>query len=454
MSAWGTNQEMNELEATMWRGENHPTHSTQGGVLMRLESSPGRDAVLRAHEYGVGRFRRFRQRVVEPAVPLGPPAWVDDERFDLAYHLRFARLPGSSGTEAQLLEMVQTLAVTPLDRRRALWSATFVEGLEGGRAAYFLTVHHCLMDGHASIQLLGELFEPTSHEPAPSAGHGATSGLGLAAGQAAGRLLGSPKLATNVAATAVAALKAGPRKSLEFAASVGRVLAPPPKGGSELMKGGSRTQWRYGVLECELDALKRAAKAAGGTVNDAYVAAVLGGLRRYHEARGLAVGDITINIPVSVRKDADAEGGNRFAVAFIAVPSSEPDPAARIAKLRAAIGAVRGEPALDFFSLVLPALNRAPAALLEPLFTSMQERADLTISNVAGMPHAVSFMGADVERIYYFGPLAGSAVMSVMCSHDGTCCIGVNCDGEVFEDPAALLAGLADGLQEVLDLGH
>jgi hypothetical protein len=216
------------------------------------------------------------------------------------------------------------------------------------------------------------------------------------------------------------------------------------------MKGGNRTAWRYGIFECGLDELKAASKRAGGTLNDAYVAAVLGGLRHYHEAKGLEVGDITINIPVSVRREGDAEGGNRFAVAFITAPSSEPDPVERIRKLGEVVGAVRGEPALDFFSLVLPALNRAPAALLEPVFTSMQERADLTISNVPGMRKPVAFMGSEVQRIYYFGPLAGSSVMSVLCSHNGTCCIGVNCDGDVFEDPAQLHASLQAGLDEVL----
>jgi diacylglycerol O-acyltransferase / wax synthase len=50
--------------------------------------------------------------------------------------------------------------------------------------------------------------------------------------------------------------------------------------------------------------------------------------------------------------------------------------------------------------LLLPVVNRAPAALLAPLFNSMQNRTDLTISNVPGMRSAVKFGGSHVESIY------------------------------------------------------
>jgi hypothetical protein len=109
-------------------------------------------------------------------------------------------------------------------------------------------------------------------------------------------------------------------------------------------------------------------------------------------------------------------------------------------------------PALDFFSLLLPILNRAPASMLTPLFISMQNRADLTVSNVPGMPYPVRFLGAPVEAMYYFGPLPGSPVMVVLHSQNGRCFIGINCDGEVFPEPQRLFDDLQEGLDEVLAL--
>jgi diacylglycerol O-acyltransferase / wax synthase len=456
VTAWGTDTAMNELEATMWRGDRPPENSTQGGVLQVLASTPEWSEVVRLHEAGVARFRRFRQRVLEPALPVGSPVWVDDEHFDLAYHLRRVRLP-EPGSMRQLLDCAQALGATPLPHNRALWAGTFIEGLEDGRSAYFLTVHHCLMDGHASVQLMAELqrLAPGARGSTSTAlvGRRAGNPVSLTAEQAFERARSAGSVARRAIRQTAKAVTAGPRENLHFVRSIGRVLAPPPPSGSTLMNSGRRASWRYGVLDCGLAELKTAAKATGGTVNDAYVAAVLGGLHRYHKQAGEVLGDITVNIPVSVRRAGDPEGGNRFATAFVSAPASVADPRERIRRLGVVVADVRQEPALDFFSLLLPALNRVPATLLTPLFIGMQNRADLTVSNVAGIPHQVRFLGVAVEATYYFGPLPGSAVMSVLHSQNERCFIAINCDGDVFSDPEQLIDCIRGALDEVLALG-
>lgn len=445
---WGATRRMTELESTMWRANRHPGNSTQGVILEVFAGTPAWDDVLKWHEDGLAAFPRFRQRVVEPALPVGPPAWADDETFDLGYHLRRMRLPKPGSTD-QLLEVAQAIGCTPLDPSRPPWTGTFVEGLEGGRSAYVLVVHHCLMDGHGSIQLLSQLhtgqtaLSEESPEKAPNPWELAAEHLGEQA-----RSL--PKLAAKALSLAADAAR-DPAKAGRYAASMARVLAPPPVSGSPLLGTGPRSAWRYGMLECPLADLKAAGRAVGGTVNDAYVAAMLGGLRRYHEKRGLEIGDITVNMPVSMRTGGDAQGGNRFTSAFFTVPSSVVDPVKRLQALREAVSSVSGEPALDLFSLALPVLNRAPAAVLTPLFTGLQDRTDLTISNVPGMTETGRFAGHDVESVYYFGPLPGSPVTAVLHSHAGTCCIGVNCDGDVF-DRDDLIACLREGIDEILAL--
>lgn len=272
----------------------------------------------------------------------------------------------------------------------------------------------------------------------------------MAAHQVTGALRGAPGLGARVLSVAAEAVR-DPGEAIGFVKSVGRVLAPPPASTSPLLATGSRTDWRYGTLSCDLADLKAAGKAVGGTINDAYVCAVLGGVRLYHEEAGHELGDVTVNMPVSVRREGDAQGGNRFAAAFISAPSSVVDPIKRMRALREIVSKVSGEPALDFFSLVLPVLNRAPAALLTPLFTGMQNRTDITISNVPGMREPASMLGVPVEGIYYFGPLPGSPLMVVLHSYGGRAHIGVNCDGEVF-DHAKLMHCLERGLDEILDL--
>jgi WS/DGAT/MGAT family acyltransferase len=410
------------------------------------------------HVDGLDRYPRFRQRVVEPALPVGPPVWVDDQNFDLDYHLRRIRLP-HPGTTRQLLDIARQLGSVALEPRRPPWLATFIEGLEGGRAAYLLVVHHCLMDGHGSVQLLSDLHGRPPHPSAATAsGEGKFSGPAhpahIAADQTVARLRSLPGLTARMATGVFGALRAGPVRSARFAASVGRVLAPPAASTSALLKGGSRTKWRYEIFDCSLADLKAAGKAAGGTINDAYVAGIIGGLRIYHEKHGADIGDITINMPVSMRKAEDPHGGNRFVTAFIKAPSSVTDPADRIAGLRRVVTRVSAEPALDFFSLLLPAVNRAPSPVLTPLFNSMQNRTDLTITNVAGMTSTVKFGGSAVDGIYYFAPLPGCHISTVLFSYNGVCHIGVNCDDEVFADGDGLLSCLRAGMDEVLALRH
>jgi WS/DGAT/MGAT family acyltransferase len=457
---WGTQREMNELEATMWRGERHPVNSSTGAIVEFLDGTPEWERVVSAHEHFLELVPRFKRRVQEPALPLAPPVWVPDERFDLGYHLRRVTL-AAPGDERQLLEFVQTCALTPIDRSRAPWNAYFVEGLAGGKSAYVTIVHHCLMDGNSAMSLLAHL-QPRDQRDTPTRpgltprvpeAAGSTSALALAARQALGQFGGAPRTVEQFAGATFKVLRGGPVQAAEFVASLKRMISPPEAAPSALMNSGTRSAWRFGVLQCELAELKAAGKAAGGTVNDAYVAAILGGLRRYHEAVGAELGDIPMSMPVSVRSAGDESGGNRFTAAFLAAPTSIADPGERIRALGEVVRRIQGEPALDAFSVLLPGLNRTPEVVMASAFTAMQDRADLTVSNVIGAPWTLHFGGVAVERLGCFGALPGSAMTTVLCSYDGGCTIGINCDGGAFTDHDLLFELMDEALREVIALG-
>lgn len=239
---------------------------------------------------------------------------------------------------------------------------------------------------------------------------------------------------------------------VRFAGSMRRTLSPPPAPPSPLLRPRSGTAWRFGVLECPLADLKAAAKAAGGSLNDAYVAALLGGMRRYHERHGKPIDEMPMAMPVSLRKADDPMGGNKFAGAFFAAPVAVEDPAERIATIRGIVLTLRTEPALDTFAMVAPVLNRIPSAVGGLVYDWIGSAADLSASNVPGVPYPVYMAGAKVERVFPFGPLPGVAVMAAMISHSGTCCFGINMDGDAVKDPDVLLECLNEGLHEVLGL--
>ncbi len=457
---WGGETRMNELETFMWRSERHPQRSSTTSVVMLLDRTPDWDRLYAAHDWASRLVPRMRQRVLEPLAPVGPPAWVLDGGFDLDYHLRRVHLP-APGDTARLLAFAQGAAMAPFDRTRPLWEGTLVEGLDGGRAAYVLKLHHSLTDGMGGVQLLSLLqsrrreHTPKKPVPEPPTPEHIPDPTTLAVDELTEQLRAAPEVAGRLLTTGAQAL-AGPgsavASALRFAGSLRRTLSPPPAGGSPLLRGRTGTAWRFGVLECPLDGLKAAAKQAGGSVNDAYVAALLGGLRRYHARHGVELDELPMAMPVSLRKADDPMGGNKFAGAMFAAPIGIEDPAERIATVRGIVLSLRVEPALDSFSVVTPVLNRFPSAL-GATASRLAAAADLSASNFPGVPYPTYLAGARVERAYPFGPLPGVALMAAMVSHVGTCCIGLNMDGSVIKDPPVLVECVEEGVAEVLELG-
>jgi diacylglycerol O-acyltransferase / wax synthase len=459
VAEWSTSGRMNDLEAVMWRAERHPWLSSIVMAVELLDSVPDWDRLRAAHEWGARLVSRFTQRVVEPAVPVGPPAWVPDENFDLDYHLRRIALP-APGDHAQLLELAQSIAMTPLDRARPLWEATVVEGLADGRAAYILKSHHSLSDGIAGIQLLGGMHSrsrepsPDKPEPKPRRPLPTTAGLPLAGAEIAGYARELPAAARSLV-PALARIVGRPRGSaargIRLLGSLRRVSSTPAAP-SPLLRPRSGRAWRFQTVECRLDELKAAGRAAGGSVNDAYLAALLGGLRRYHAHFGAEIGDIPVAIPVSLRRADDPMGGNRFSAAQIAGPASIADPAERIAAIRGTVLAARAEPALDLAGLAAPVLSRLPSEVAILARAHIGAQADLSASNFPGLGEDVYIAGARIERMFAFGPLPGSAVMATLVSHQGVCCVSLNCDGDAIEDPDLLRRCVQEGFDEVLAL--
>ena len=67
------------------------------------------------------------------------------------------------------------------------------------------------------------------------------------------------------------------------------------------------------MFDLSLDDVKRAAKRTEGSVNDVFVAAVIGGLHRYHERHGDCPDSLRMTLPINLRREGDDSGGNHFA---------------------------------------------------------------------------------------------------------------------------------------------
>jgi diacylglycerol O-acyltransferase len=455
---WGQEQAMSPLETIMWRVESDGMLKSTMVALEILDRAPPWGDVTRTHRQALQAIPRLRQRVVEPPFGLAAPRWSLDSHFDLHFHLRRSRLPDGAAWQ-DLFDAVEQIAMSPFDRTRPPWEAVLFDGLPGGRAAYVLKLHHASTDGLGTMQLMAQLHSSGSEmSPEEAATHDSQPTrlsplevLAVAAVETARSAPGAVRRMGQVAERLVQEPLPSFRTGVRYAESLHRVLTPPTAEPSQLLAARS-TNWRLAAIDVDLPAMKKAARAAGGSLNDAYLAALLGGYRRYHEALGSPVDAIPMAIPISVRREGDPGGGNRFATARLSGPVGVTDPGERIRAIRRMVTSARREPALDNIKVLAPLLARLPAAVIAQVAGGMARCNDLQASNVPGAQGDVFFAGAKVERLYPYAPLPGCPAMITLVSHGSMCCVGINYDSASFTDGALFLASLEAGFTEVLAL--
>jgi diacylglycerol O-acyltransferase len=465
-----SSREMDAVDALLLRGDDDPAaRSTMLGLFI-LDDAPDWPGVVAAFDRASRTAPRLRQRVMAPSVPISLPYWIFDPDFDLGYHVRRLRLAGS-GTLRELLDLAQVQGAVPLDRSRPLWEATLVEGLDpetcSGQAALMIKTSHAVGDGIAGIAMALSLFD-FERDPgstplqAPPAADDVTPGdlVRLRVQQLPSELVDRSADNLRCAAQAMTAVVRRPgdtatsavdtvRTTIQWTRSLSRTLTRSAERSPAWQDRGQRR--RYSVLEVPLADLRQAGRAAGGSVNDAYLASVLGGIRRYHEKSGEPIDEIAMAVPVSLRTDNDPRSGNRFAGARFAGPAGEEDPVVRIRRIRELITVSRAEPALDALRTFAPVFARLPTAAIAGLRGRVMTH-DVQVSNVPGYPVPVYFAGQRILRLYPFGPVPGVAAMIVLVSHVGVCYVGVNVDPDAVRDPELFDACLQEGFAEVLAL--
>jgi diacylglycerol O-acyltransferase len=459
---WAWSHEVAPVDYLMFRGEADPRMRASTMGIEILDRVPDWERLQQTFERASRVVLRLRQRIVAPALPVGPAQWVVDPDFDLDYHLRRIRVP-EPGTLRQVLDLAQPLLAAPLDTARPLWEATLIEGVtgDGGQAALLMKMSHCITDGLGAVELDRQLRDfqrdadrgPMPPAPVPE-DVTATDLLSkdlrrapVALVSGAGRFAtGGIRLAGRVARRPVRAAS----ELTGFVGSLRRVIGGPPVEPSPLLRRRSLHR-RLEALDVPLSDMKKAAKSVGCSVNDAYIAALCGALRRYHEQLGVPVDAVPLAMPVSLRSADDPAGGNRWAGARLAAPVGETDPAMRMRRIRELILTARAEPAIDVLNAIAPVLARAPAELLTVL-GSMGSANDVQASNVPSHSQPTYVAGAKVLRMCPFGPLPGAAMMVVMVSMVDTCFIGVNYDTASISEHALFARCLREGFDEITTL--
>lgn len=451
-------QFMRESDALTWRMEGDPGLRSTIVSIAWLDRMPQWDHMVERLDRATRIVPSFRMVVVEPPARLATPRWAPAPDFDLAWHVRRIDAPAPH-TAATVIELARTAAMTAFDPAHPLWEFTVVGNLVGGRAALLMKVHHALTDGIGGMELAPLLFD-MEQVPAGAVGEPGEVPQGQltpadlvrqSVAHQAGRLA---RLVRDQAAAAPSATLRAARHPvrtagdvLATAGSIARTVAPVTRTLSPLMTGRGLGR-RLDMLTVPLAELKAAAAVGEGTVNDAFITAVTGGLARYHQQHGAAVGELRVTLPVSIRTAADAIGGNRITLQRVAVPVGVDDPAGRIRAVGARCHAVRRERSLPHTDAIAGALNVLPPGVVGGIL----KHVDFVASNVPAFPWPVHLAGARVTGLFAWGPTIGTALNVTLLSYDGTCWVGVNADTAAVPDPDVLTACLQEGFDDVLAL--
>jgi WS/DGAT/MGAT family acyltransferase len=459
----GFERHMTDADALMWHIEKDPILRSTIVAVGILDQPPDwarlRERYLRASIA----IPRFRQRVLSPPMRLGPPRWAFERDFDLDFHLKRFTVP-APGTRRQLLDLIAPIAQSSFDRARPLWETVVLDGLEGGKAAMVMKVHHSVTDGVGGVELLTQIVdlerdapERLANRPPPAAEFFDRGGLiRESLSHTARRWMGIGRRVPGTVARGAIGMARDPLGSatsaIDTARSIGRALAPATAPMSPIMTARGMGRW-LDALDVSLDDLKRAAKVAEGSLNDAFVAGACGGLARYHARHGADIAELRMTMPINIRRDSDSSAGNQFAPARFPVPLAITDPVDRMRAIRQLVAAWRREPALGLTGTLAGVLNRLPTQATTALFGGMLKCVDFVTSNVPGAPIPVYVAGAEVERFYAFGPPSGAGVNITLMSHVDQCCIGVVVDTAAVPDPQTLMDDLRAGYAEVVAAG-
>jgi diacylglycerol O-acyltransferase / wax synthase len=460
LDAAGLPEELSAVDQLLHRGEANPrTRSGIMGVEL-LDTTPDWERFRARFENASRKVLRLRQKVVMPTLPTAAPRWVVDPDFNLDFHVRRVQVP-APGTLRQVMDLAEVALQSPLDISRPLWTATLVEGLADGRAATMLHLSHAVTDGVGATEMFANIYDlerdppPAKAAPLPvpqdlSPNDLMRQGFNRLPGSIAGSIGG----ALGGAAYALGRLVRDPISAVggvvDYAKSSARVMGPVADP-SPLLRRRSLSS-RSEAIDIKFSDLHKASKAAGGSINDAYLAGLCGALRLYHEAKGIPVTSLPMAVPVNLRSDDDPAGGNRFAGVTIAAPVGDVDPVKRMQKVRAQMTRKREERAIDMVGSMAPLISLLPDTLLESVAGSIVN-SDVQASNLPGYPGDTFIAGAKILRHYGLGPLPGVAMMVVLISRAGYCTISTRYDRASITDPQLWARCLQAGFDEVLAIG-
>ncbi|MCB0927376.1 MAG: wax ester/triacylglycerol synthase family O-acyltransferase [Mycobacterium sp.] len=466
-----TERPMAALDAAMMTGDvlTNPMHVA---ALLIFTPPPGsdrhyvddlfRDGLL--HLGGVD--PRLSKRPHIGAGTFGRWVWQEVD-VDLYSHVQRRVLPPESG-EAGLWQLVADLHSLPLDRHRPLWMAYLIDGLPDGRFAFYIKLHHTLVDGVEGMQMIadGLTTDPDARDVKPfySAGVHAPEPRTEAAGGPPNPL----SLLSAIASTAGSSI--GLARNLigggiDYLAAAAEGISPAPLsapftrfndalGFKRAAAGGSWPLPRFRSVT----QVAREGIADTVTINDVLTAVVSGALRGWLQDHDeLPASSLIGFCPISVRAGDGSAGsgtGNMFGLQQCPLGTDLADPVARLTLVHRAMAWAKDQVARrgSAATVLLATPNLVPTLLLSmlPLTPKWRTGYNVPISNVRGPAQDMYFNGAHLDALYPVSTVFdGFGLNATICSYADTVSFGYVAGRNLVPDVDTLIGHTEAALTEL-----
>ena len=412
----------------------------------------------------------FRQKLLRVPLDLDHPYWIEDERFDLEYHVRHIALP-KPGDWRQFCIQASRIHARPLDMSRPLWELYLVEGLDtfldlpADSFALLTKVHHAAIDVRGGAEITTLLHDttplpPHPEPPEPWFPESPPGSLSLLARAALHNIV-QPFM---VAAPLTRALR---RVAPAVLGSLGELWLHPERLPITRFNAEVSPHRVFETRRFTLDELRRIrALVPGATVNDAVLAVCGGALRRYLQTHDELPGPSLVAIaPLSIRNADTSPGRQRSGLSFLRVPlgTEIEDAVERLRSLRQHTSnadeieqAVGAKELTDITKHAPAATLAVTARLLAGSSLGLGQRAPLascTITNVPGPAIPLYLNGARMTYFSAIMPISdGMGLVFSVTSYDGKIIISPTSCREQIPDPEFFALCIRESFQEYLEL--
>lgn len=403
--------------------------------------------------------RPFNQRLVwksrtsaewEEAVP------------DMNYHVRHIAVP-PPGTMEQFYQLISFLNAPLLDRAYPLWDCYIIEGLENGRFAVMIRVHHALFDGAAGMKMfrgglsddladktIKPFWRPVKTQQRKQRGRLSQSQAQKMVAKVSDLSSSFVDMTTGMVKFGAGALQSRGEASGPVLGALAQVA--PKTVFNVSAKSSSR---RYANCELPLESIKKIAKATDCTINDVGMTIIDDALHQYLRETGGAVNQpLSAIMPLSFRSEDHGAEGNQVSTDVISL--GEPDAALpeRLQQIHEASKKIKGRnkrlpvALRQVYSLFLA----GRATLLQdisPIFNEIPI-ANLTISNMAG-PQEQLYLGGARLVAFHSLPIVppGAGLNVTFSSVNKDICLGVGAIPEAMENPFHLTELIKQSLDDL-----